>query len=130
MTDQQTLYGHVVTESAILYHHRIQVCDGVIVAIEADEPKTGKDTLLPGFGDQHIHDLIGQPLAASSPKEELCRRFGVVLGHGLDGLCRQRQAGRQAALGIHVGGHWFHHTPLPLDEAWYRPSFAPLIKPG
>ncbi len=78
-----TIRGSIVTKDEYLQHHEIIINDSDIQAVAALDKipvSSGLETLiLPGFRDQHIHDWVGQTMAATQPEEALIERFGIVM---------------------------------------------------
>ncbi|HPO99756.1 MAG TPA: hypothetical protein PLX83_04100 [bacterium] len=82
--------GHIVTPGTVLHNHSITIQDGKIKAISPAGDVTWRNDLpyiLPGFRDQHVHDLIGQEKARSHAPEALVdcfREATAALGrHGV-----------------------------------------------
>lgn len=91
------LKGHIVTESQILRNHYLRIVNGIIEEIQ-DEPISsdlpfwdcGDSFILPGFRDQHVHDITGQLSAPEWNDDELKARFRKVTQafarHGVTGV--------------------------------------------
>ncbi|MDX9754817.1 MAG: hypothetical protein RBU29_12705 [bacterium] len=148
--EPEFMEGHIVTDSGFLEHHRLWIQDGRILSIEPiSHPGLDENLfILPGWRDQHIHDLFGQQMAAHHPAL-LAERFHAVtqtLGrHGVTGVylatfgdtvdnletyCRAARQwmdssanGRAGAklLGIHLEGSFLNREcrgAQPAEHIW------------
>lgn len=89
------LHGHIVTEHEVLSNHGMEIVNGTIRRIYPLDPAgehtgPGEVFILPGFRDQHIHDLVGQRLAETGSMDDLLNRFEqttrMLAGHGVTGV--------------------------------------------
>ncbi len=83
--DQLIIQGNIVTNTGILRDHFIQIEKGLIQTITDKKPETGASSLdarglyiLPGFRDQHIHDITGQLPAQDWSVEQRMERIRTV----------------------------------------------------
>ncbi len=83
--ENHTIKGSIVTKDEYLQHHKIIINDSNIQSVAAlkkipESSDSDIETLiLPGFRDQHIHDWVGQSMAATQPEEALVERLGLVM---------------------------------------------------
>ncbi len=72
------IHGHIVTENSVLRHHTLTIHNGKIQSILPREGSIQPDSapyILPGFRDQHVHDLAGQESARIHAPGELLDSF-------------------------------------------------------
>ncbi len=91
MANAGILEGHIVTEEQILYHHALVIEQGKITDIRPLQKFTDDlPYILPGFRDQHVHDLPGQQMVPDHAVEAVTERFSrtmKALGrHGVTGV--------------------------------------------
>jgi len=92
MMESLQIHGHIVTEDAVLHHQALTIRDGKIHSIA---PLGGSNRpenipyILPGFRDQHVHDLAGQEQARFQTPEALVESFrAATQAFGRHGVTR------------------------------------------
>ncbi len=96
---QFTLHGHWVTPGTLLKNTTLEIRDGRIHSLSTGEPPeshpvidTDDTYILPGFRDQHIHDILGQQSAASQSSEAVAERCRTIT----------RALARQGVTGVYL----------------------------